>query len=212
MKLTTAYRYATNPSHYPFLWRRSIGRALGAPSSLEDSARQSVKWCQRHLVSNADAVKLITGQAASLSPIETRFPGEMAFAAAAVEACPQRMGGGANMALLHDLVAMSGASTVVETGVAYGWSSLAILLALKEKPDGSLVSTNLHYREYDTDSHVGCTVQPALRNQWTLIPKADSEGVLKPSHTSRTALTFVTTTATRATRVDCRFTLSCGRH
>ena len=39
--------------------------------------------------------------------------------------CPFRMGGGANFSLIHALLDSVGARKVIETGVAYGWSSLA---------------------------------------------------------------------------------------
>ena len=89
------------------------------------------------------------------------------------------MGGQANLNLLYHLTSSSNASAVIETGVAYGWSSLAILLALNGKNDARLISTNLHYREYEDDRFVGCAVPDRLRNAWTIIHEPDNTGAAK---------------------------------
>lgn len=174
--LRTASQYALTPNRYPFLWRRSIGQIFGAPESLEDTARQSQRWCQDRAITNSTALSEITG-CDSLGALNERYPKEIQQAEKAVGRCPQKMGGGANMELLHDLVAATKATAIVETGVAYGWSSLAILLALQHHFDARLVSTNLHYREYESDDYVGCAVPQSLRSAWNIIRKADDEGV-----------------------------------
>ena len=149
-KLTTACQYATTLERYPFLWRKTVGAMLGAPASLENTAPQAMRWCLSKAVSNEQALATLAN-ATSRGTFESRFPDEIASARREVESCPQQMGGGANLTLLHDLVIATGATRIIETGVAYGWSSLAILLALRSSPGSRLVSTNLHYREFESD-------------------------------------------------------------
>ncbi len=177
-KVSTAFQYATTPTRYPFVWRKTVGRAiLGAPACLETSATESLKWCSTHAISNQDAVRRLTQKKAS-KELANRFPQVYAAASKAVADCPQKMGGPAHTSLLFDLIANTSASQILETGVAYGWSSLAILLALSQKRQGHLVSTNLHYREFaEDDRYVGCAVPAHLRDRWTIIPKADSEAI-----------------------------------
>lgn len=174
--LSTACRYAATPNRYPFLWRATVGRILGAPTSLDQTAEQSIRFCRQRAISNEQALKLLT-QSESPGLLQERYPDEFTAAEAAVADCPQKMGGGANMTLLHDLVSLSGAKNVLETGVAYGWSSLAILLALRDHAVGRLISTNLQYREYEDDTWVGCAVPDSLRDQWHVIYKADVEAI-----------------------------------
>ena len=95
-----------------------------------------------------------------------------------VNECPQSMGGPGNMDLLYSLVRDLSAKNIIETGVAYGWSSLAILLALNENGGGKLMSSNLHYPKFDGDERfVGCAVPKTLRPFWTIVGKQDSEAI-----------------------------------
>jgi predicted O-methyltransferase YrrM len=68
------------------------------------------------------------------------------------------------------------ARRVIETGVAYGWSSLALLLSLKNR-NGQLVSTDLPYAGLDNDPYVGCVVPDELRENWKLLRGPDRQRV-----------------------------------
>lgn len=82
------------------------------------------------------------------------------------------------MDLLYSLVRGLAAKSVIETGVAYGWSSLAILLALNENSVGKLMSSNLHYPRFDGDERfVGYAVPEFLKPMWTIVGKQDSEAI-----------------------------------
>jgi len=88
------------------------------------------------------------------------------------------MGGPGNLDLLYSLVRGLAAKSVIETGVAYGWSSLAILLALNENSVGKLMSSNLHYPRFDGDERfVGYAVPEFLKPMWTIVGKQDSEAI-----------------------------------
>ncbi len=101
-------------------------------------------------------------------------------------------GGPANLGLLYDLVLdvtdpssdPRATGRIVETGVAAGWSSLAILLALG-RTRGRLWSTDLLYPYLsDGAAWVGVAVPDRLRAAWTLVEGADRDvlpGVLAES-------------------------------
>ena len=93
------------------------------------------------------------------------------------------MGGGGNIDLLYELVlqysdpALDERSTgrVVETGIAAGWSSLAILLALKPRA-GELWSTDLPYPFLKGAADwVGCAVPEDLTGSWHIHRGADRD-------------------------------------
>ena len=65
--------------------------------------------------------------------------------------------------LLHVAVECSDARCVVETGVAYGWSSLAILSALVGRGGAHLVSVDMAYPKMNNESFVGIVVPDRLR-------------------------------------------------
>ena len=85
------------------------------------------------------------------------------------------MGGGAAIELLYFLTRYLGATTVVETGVAAGWSSTAILAALERNGDGgTLYSSDLPYfRLRNPHEHIGVLVPQALRERWHLFTDGD---------------------------------------
>lgn len=93
------------------------------------------------------------------------------------------VGGAANLNLLYELTLQTtsrkldhrATGNVVETGVAAGWSSLAILLAL-ERTGGRLASTDLPYPYLSHDRDwVGVAVPERLKPNWRLTRGADRD-------------------------------------
>lgn len=81
--------------------------------------------------------------------------------------------------MLYSAVRSLRPEAVLETGVAYGMSSLAILMAMDEVGRGHLHSVDMPYRGAQDDSYVGQAVPPELRNRWTLLRMPDRRGVPK---------------------------------
>jgi predicted O-methyltransferase YrrM len=61
--------------------------------------------------------------------------------------------------------------------VASGWSSLAILLAMRESGGGRLISIDMPYAKLNNESYVGCAVPDALRSRWSLVRKSDRDAL-----------------------------------
>jgi hypothetical protein len=80
--------------------------------------------------------------------------------------------GVADTAFLFSLCQQRKPSSVLETGVAHGMSSLAILPAMDAAGSGHLTSIDMPYRGSADDSYVGQAVPESLRSRW---------GLLKPS-------------------------------
>lgn len=176
-KLVTFCRLVATPHRYPLLARRIKSLLTGKTISHENSAAKSFSLCQKAGVSTPAALKEL---GIACEDPQALFASEFESAQQRVDECPQEMGGPGNKTLLFSLVKGSKAKKVIETGVAYGWSSLAILMAIRESGGGHLYSSNLHYREYDGDEqYVGCAVPASLREHWTLFPIADAEAVPK---------------------------------
>lgn len=107
-----------------------------------------------------------------------RWPEELEEARRRVEAVGFPVGGAANLELLYDHVLDLGAYRVVETGVAAGWSSLAILLGLErlEHDEARLWSTDLPYPYRASEADwVGVAVPERLRGRWELLRGADRD-------------------------------------
>ena len=84
------------------------------------------------------------------------------------------LGGGGHHRLLYFLTRLTIPGTVLETGVAAGWSSAAVLTALAANGSGSLWSSDFPYfRLENPERYVGCVVPDALRDGWNLYLKGD---------------------------------------
>ena len=79
------------------------------------------------------------------------------------------MGGASNIELLYYLAEHLKAENVIETGVAYGWSALAILLSLSSRKNARLISTDMPYPGLDNSKYVGCVIPNDLKGKWTHI-------------------------------------------
>jgi len=91
------------------------------------------------------------------------------------------MGGGGNYPILYFFTRHLNAHTIVETGVAAGWSSQSILLALNVNNNkGQLYSSDFPYFRYDNpEKLVGYIVDEALKENWHLYIDGDQNNIPK---------------------------------
>jgi predicted O-methyltransferase YrrM len=84
------------------------------------------------------------------------------------------LGGGGNFPLLYFLVRKMKPSNVVETGVAAGFSSQAILKALEKNGTGRLYSSDFPYfRIQNPEKYIGYVVDDELKDRWTCLVRGD---------------------------------------
>lgn len=89
------------------------------------------------------------------------------------------MGGAGDIHLLYAAVLLARAERVVETGVAYGWSSLAVLAAMEQRGSGTLASVDMPYPKLNNEAWVGVAVPKRLHARWILIREPDRWGLIK---------------------------------
>lgn len=149
-----------------------IGRKATGAGRLELRRAEACEWAEELAVSRDEAFRLIGlgKDVPGLSP-QLVEEGTRLARQSGVE-----MGGPADMDLLHRAILAIGARRVIETGVAYGWSSLAVLAALRET-DGYLVSVDMPYPKANNEPFVGIVVPQTLRGRWTLIRRPDRNGL-----------------------------------
>lgn len=87
------------------------------------------------------------------------------------------MGGPGHKDFIYDVVRLLKPKRVVETGVAYGWSSLAILAGFERDSTARLFSVDMPYPLRNNEGYVGVVVPDRLRCNWTLIDKPDVTGI-----------------------------------
>ena len=159
-------RNATRPDYLPVMARKLAGR-------LRPSHRSAaLRWC-------AEVAEDLPRFASSLDPAlwaeAEEFGREFrARARAQLAALGVELGGGGHFQLVYFLVRHLQPTVVLETGVAAGWTSSAILTALERNGGGTLYSSDFPYfRLEEPERYVGCLVEDRLRGDWHLGVKGD---------------------------------------
>jgi predicted O-methyltransferase YrrM len=143
-------------------------------SQRERLKRLSSDWCASRSCRREDFLREIKFKG-TLRSVAELYPEIWRRAREAAASCPVSMGGAGEVDLLYSLCLHSRAERVVETGVAYGWSSLAILLALERMQHGCLVSSDMPYAHRSGDRYVGCVVPAEMRGRWKLHQRPDRD-------------------------------------
>ena len=95
-----------------------------------------------------------------------------------IETSASNFGGQGHVFLLYAVCENLKAVKALETGVAYGWSSAAILQSLSKR-SGKLISVDMPMVK-QTDYHlIGVAVDENLKNNWELLREPDKHGLNK---------------------------------
>lgn len=172
-KVRTLAWFLRRPRLFPqlaHLASRKLTRAYYAKNNTREEAQ---RWCTARAIDSGTAIERLTGS--RCAPLEGIFPDVFADAVTRARECPSSMGGPGDLDLLYAVAEHLEALRVVETGVAYGWSSMAILLSLKKRPRARLISTDMPIPCGNAEAYVGCVVPPDCRPQWSIRAGADRQ-------------------------------------
>lgn len=173
MKIKTASWFLKNPKYIPQIFQ-VLKRTRN--KQFENSGPEATEWCRKNCISVKAALEKLVNTSEPTN-LENLFPEELRKAKFLAENCPVKMGGEGAINFVYDLVKNSKAKQLLETGVAYGWSSLAILLAIKDRPDTVLISNDMPYISMGNDDYVGCIIPESLRTKWQLQRLPDIKGI-----------------------------------
>lgn len=171
----TLVGYLQRPDLYPELGRKIIKNIFNRNSAFKGKEKTNL-WASQRAVSQEEAIlKLFGKKAERFADLHRSIYNE---ALKKQEECPVKMGGAGALELIYEACEFAEAKSVVETGVAYGWSSLAALLSL-EKRGGTLYSSDMPYLGQNGDQFVGYVVPENLKANWKLFRHADKESLPK---------------------------------
>lgn len=183
--LRTFRFYFFRPAIWPELRRQILlrlkwrfGGSRPDPKAKVEVRQAGEAWCVEKALDEWQALDRLGLNGPPVNPAE-RFPAEFSEADKRVAGVPMKLGGAGNLGLLYTLCEALQTERVVETGVAYGWSSLAVLLSLRNRPGARLYSVDLPYLKLRNDRWVGVVVPDELRSHWQLYRMADREGLPK---------------------------------
>ncbi len=136
---------------------------------------QATEWAAKHAVSYREALFClnINIEDDALSDSILKEGEELAAKS------PSKMGGPGDLKLLYHAVRSTKAKIIIETGVAYGWSSLVILYAISLNGCGTLTSIDMPYPKMGNENFVGVVVPERLKKKWSLIREPDRNGIVK---------------------------------
>ena len=135
------------------------------------------RWCAERAVKPMELRECLPFDFRAES-LGTLFPHELKLAKDLHAECPVTFGGAGHLDLLYSLARAIDARRVVETGVGFGWSSLALLLAINENgDDASLWSVDFPYLSEWDSRWTGAAVPRNMTSQWYLIRAADRQGL-----------------------------------
>lgn len=170
------FAYLVRPHLYPELGRKIIKNTFQRGSATKGK-EIAEKWCKELSISQEEAIQSITGNL-NYPKLNENYSEIIQNAQKIEEKTPVKMGGAGALDLIYNLCEFTEAQNALETGVAYGWSSLAALLSLSKR-NGTLYSSDMPYLGKDNDVYVGCVVPENLRKNWKLFRFADRESLPK---------------------------------
>ncbi len=173
-KLRNYGRRLLQPRYWPEL-RRFVVRRLSRRPLDENTATQARALSADMAITRDQAMKALGFPASAMKSFGREERARLAAAQIRVNAARGGMGGGADIDLLYSLCRALDARRVLETGVAFGWSSLAILSAIGSRPDAILTSIDLPYLGANLDDLVGLAVPNDLKTGWSLRRGADRD-------------------------------------
>ncbi|HVT84671.1 MAG TPA: class I SAM-dependent methyltransferase [Chitinophagaceae bacterium] len=175
-KIRTLIWYLQNPKLLPDAWLKIKARLFYA--SAEKSGMKAKAWCSLYALSQEEAfAQLFPGH--PFQKIENRFTEEYKYGMEQVAKSGYVMGGSGAIDLLYNLCEATQSCKILETGVAYGWSTVAILLSISTRPNASLISIDMPYAKVGNENFVGTVIPEHLRNSWTLFRESDFTGIPK---------------------------------
>lgn len=171
----TFISYLKRPDLYPELGRKIVKNTLNRNNAFKGKEKTNF-WASSKAISQHQAILQLFS--IDSSSFRKDFKDILEQSLQKEKDCPVKMGGPGALELIYYACEFTKAQNVVETGVAYGWSSLASLLSL-EKRKGTLYSSDMPYLGQNGDRFVGCIVPESLKNNWKLFRFADKESLPK---------------------------------
>ncbi len=144
-------------------------------NSLRLSPRaNSLEWCRKLAIQENELFEFLGIQKRE---IKKDFPQYLKFAQQQMNNCPVEMGEKSSAELVYNLVLNFKPKYAVETGVAYGSSTLGILLGIQNFSKAHLWSVDMPIPNLRNEGYVGCMVHKDLKARWSLIRMPDINGL-----------------------------------
>jgi predicted O-methyltransferase YrrM len=177
-KARVALWLAMKPNFWPDLWRRikqNIALSL-VPPAMGQGRSVATAWAESQVIDENEAFNCLDLDVTA--SLRETHPQLVESASRIERQTAETLGGGGGIDLIFKICEALEARIVIETGVAYGWSSLAILASIRER-NGQLYSVDMPHPLLSNTSLTGVVVPEGLRDAWTLVREPDYTGLQK---------------------------------
>ena len=168
--------FLSRPSLYKQFFRELLAFLKRNEHPTLSLTQESLTWCEKLALDEKSAVCKINPDW-SLYEFEKEYHELVDNGFKIIQSFEFNWGGQGNLSLNYSLAHHLKATRIIETGVAYGWSSLSLLKALDVQKKGKLVSTDMPFWGTKHEKLIGCVVPENLKKFWTLIRRPDRDAI-----------------------------------
>lgn len=162
------------PSFYPSLLEYIL-RKFKKNFDSHDHVVYEKSWCSKNAISILELFSKLEMDYLNLSALDDNYINSIQTT---IDSSKADFGGKGHINLLYNFCESIQAVNCIETGVAYGWSSEAILRSISKRK-GKLVSVDMPMIGQSDYHLIGCAVSNEMLETWSLIREPDKNGLLK---------------------------------
>ena len=162
------------PSFYPSLLDYAL-RNFRENFDTEELNRSAIEWCKTQAISKDHLFKKLEFESSSSEIFTESFINDKSEV---IKASDADFGGMGDIHLIYDICENMQAKFCIETGVAYGWSSEAVLRSISKR-EGSLISIDMPMIGQADYHLIGFVVSDEFQKNWSLLRMPDMNGLLK---------------------------------
>jgi len=164
------------PKYYSTLFALILTKIKPTKDS-DSHIRIATKWCEERASSIGDCLEKIGITFDEESPLLEPFSDEYtARITKVINDSNSDFGGPGYTNLIYTICEKLNITNAIETGVAYGWSSAAILKSLVKK-NGTLISIDMPMLKQTDYDLIGIAVEEDLQKSWELRREPDRFGL-----------------------------------
>ena len=170
--------FISKPSFYKQFVREIISFTKRKEHPSQSYSEESLLWCEKNAFDEKNALLQINPNWKFLD-FNKEFPELVKDGFDIIKHFDFNWGGQGNISLNYSLAKYLNAEKILETGVAYGWSSMSLLFYLDSVKLGSLTSVDMPFWGTQHEKQISCVVPENLRKRWMLYRLPDRDAIPK---------------------------------
>ena len=170
--------FLVRPSLYKQFVREILSFVKRKEHPTLSRSKEALVWCEENACDEKSALLKINSNW-EYYDFNKEFPNLVKEGFEIIQRFDFNWGGQGNISLNYSLAKNLNARNIIETGVAYGWSSLCLLTYLRDFEEGFLVSIDMPFWGTKHEDKIGCVIPQEMRRKWRLIRLPDRDSIPK---------------------------------